>query len=57
MQFLAQWLLRYRHFTQEQLDLELAELQRVEEEQRLAQYEYAALLQRQLDEEENQGVC
>ncbi|XP_037071886.1 DPY30 domain-containing protein 1-like [Pollicipes pollicipes] len=44
IQFLAQWLLRFRHFTQEQLDLELAEMQRVEEEQRLAQYEYTALL-------------
>ena len=51
IQFLAQWLLRFRHFSQEALDLELAELQRAEEQQRLAQYEYTALLQRRAAEE------
>ena len=51
IQFLAQWLLRFRHFSQEALDLELAELQRAEEQQRLAQYEYTALMQRRAAEE------
>ena len=52
IQFLAQWLLRFRHFSQEALDLELAELQRAEERQRLAQYEYTALMRRAAAETE-----